>query len=263
MLKLHEVAANYGKVQALHSVSLEVKTGQVVTIIGANGAGKSTTLKTISGLLRPAGGSLEFDGQNLTRTSAEDIVRLGIVHVPEGRRLFPGLSVQDNLMLGASSREGKSKNWKAEAAEDMERVYTIFPALRKLSKRLCWTMSGGEQQMCAIGRGLMARPRLLLLDEPSLGLAPVLVQEVFRTIVEINRQGVTILLVEQNARQALAVAHHAYVLETGKVVLEGPAHTLLSNEKVKQAYLGSSLKIQDEVLAAEMEAAAHLTPPTD
>ncbi len=263
MLKLHQIAANYGKVQALRSVTLEVKDGQIVTIIGANGAGKSSTLKTISGLLRPASGSLEFDGHDLAHASPESIVRMGIVHVPEGRRLFPGLTVQDNLMLGASSRETKSKAWKTEAASDIEMVYTIFPALKKLARRLCWTMSGGEQQMCAIGRGLMARPRLLLLDEPSLGLAPVLVQEVFRTIVEINRQGMTILLVEQNARQALAIANHGYVLETGAVVLDGEARSLLSNQKVKQAYLGSAIRIQDETLAQQVEAASHLNPPTE
>lgn len=254
MLELKEVAANYGKVHALQEVSLKVEQGQVVTIIGANGAGKSTTLKTISGLLKPARGTLEFEGKNLARVSVEDIVGLGIVHVPEGRRLFPGLSVYDNLMLGATSRV--NKNARAEAASDLEKVYHIFPRLEALSKRLCWTLSGGEQQMCAIGRGLMSRPRLLLLDEPSLGLAPVLVQEVFHTIVEINKQGMTILLVEQNARQALAVANYAYVLETGKVVLEGPAASLLTNEKVKQAYLGSTMKIKDTTLAQEMEAAA-------
>jgi len=247
---------------------LEVQAGQIVTIIGANGAGKTTTLKTISGLLRPAAGTIEFTlaGEpgsnqaethyNLARLDAEKIVELGIIHVPEGRRLFPGLTVFDNLMLGATSRQKKSKNWKIEAAQDIERVYTIFPALTKLAKRLSWMLSGGEQQMCAIGRGLMARPRLLLLDEPSLGLAPVLVQEVFRTIVEINRQGVTILLNEQNARQALAIAHQGYVLETGKVVLAGEARSLLHDEQVKRAYLGSALKIESATLAAEMEQAA-------
>ncbi len=259
MLKLHDIAVNYGKVQALKSISLEVNQGQVVTIIGANGAGKTSSLKTISGLLRPVHGTIEFEGKNLARLSPEEIVELGVVHVPEGRRLFPGLSVFDNLMLGASSRQGKNKNWKPEAATDIARIYQIFPALEKLAKRLSWTLSGGEQQMCAIGRGLMAHPRLLLLDEPSLGLAPVLVQEVFRTIVEINRQGVTILLVEQNARQALSIANQAYVLETGRVSLEGEARSLLHNEEVKRAYLGSAMKIQDEVLAAEMEAAANLT----
>ncbi len=259
MLKLHAVAVAYGQVQALKSVSLQVQAGQIVTIIGANGAGKSTTLKTISGLLRAASGTLEFEGADLARVSAEEIVRRGIVHVPEGRRLFPGLSVGDNLMLGASVRADKHKNWRAEAKDDMERVFTIFPPLRKLAHRLCWTLSGGEQQMCAIGRGLMARPRLLLLDEPSLGLAPVLVQEVFKTIVAINQQGMTILLVEQNARQALAIAHHAYVLETGRTVLEGRAQDLLANEKVKQAYLGSTLKITDPTLAQEMQIAAQHT----
>jgi len=162
MLKLQNVAVAYGQVQALKSVSLEVQSGQIVTIIGANGAGKSTTLKTISGLLRAAGGTIEFDGADLTRVNAEEIVRRGIVHVPEGRRLFPGLSVVDNLMLGASVRADKHKKWRAEAADDIEQVFTIFPPLRKLAHRLCWMLSGGEQQMCAIGRGLMARPRLLL-----------------------------------------------------------------------------------------------------
>jgi branched-chain amino acid transport system ATP-binding protein len=256
MLKLQAVAVAYGQVQALSSVSLEVRSGQIVTIIGANGAGKSTTLKTISGLLRAASGSIEFEGAELTRVNAEEIVRRGIVQVPEGRRLFPGLSVMDNLMLGASVRADKHKHWRAEAADDMERVFTIFPALRKLAQRLCWMLSGGEQQMCAIGRGLMARPRLLLLDEPSLGLAPVLVQEVFKTIVSINQAGTTILLVEQNARQALAIAQVAYVLETGRTVLEGNAQELMTNERVKQAYLGSTLKITDPTLAQEMQIAA-------
>ncbi|MCA1554909.1 MAG: ABC transporter ATP-binding protein, partial [Chloroflexi bacterium] len=224
MLKLANVAAAYGQVQALRGVSLEVQSGQIATMIGANGAGKSSTLKVISGLLRPSGGSVEFDGRDLAHIRAEDIVRLGIVHVPEGRRLFPGLSVRDNLMLSASSRASSTQHWKADARDDIEKVYAIFPPLRKLDARLCWTLSGGEQQMCAIGRGLMARPKLLLLDEPSLGLAPVLVHEVFKTIIAINQQAVTILLVEQNARQALSIAHYAYVLENGRTVLKGPAH---------------------------------------
>ncbi|GAC1648774.1 MAG: ABC transporter ATP-binding protein [Herpetosiphon sp.] len=242
MLKLTNVAASYGKVQALRSITLEVQEKQIVTIVGTNGAGKSSTLRTISGLIRPTGGTLSFEDHNLATLSPEAIVRLGIVHVPEGRRLFPGLSVYDNLMLGASSRAGIYPNWKAEAKTDLEYVVSIFPALTNLMHRLCWTMSGGEQQMCAIGRGLMARPRLLMLDEPSLGLAPVLVQEVFRTITEINRRGTTILLVEQNARQALAVAHQAYVLETGTVALAGPAAQLAANDRIKQAYLGSSIQ---------------------
>ncbi len=260
MLKLEGIAANYGKVQALRSVSLEVETGQIVTIIGANGAGKTTTFKTISGLVRPVAGRLEFEGHNLANLAPEKIVELGIIHVPEGRRLFPGLSVLDNLLLGATSRHKKNQKWRAEAAEDLEKVYKIFPALKLLAKRLSWTLSGGEQQMCAIGRGLMARPRLLMLDEPSLGLAPVLVQEVFRTIVEINRQGMTVLLNEQNARQALAIASRGYVLETGTMVLSGEARGLLNNEQIKRAYLGSAMKIKDPDLAEVVENSTRKIP---
>ena len=252
MLKLHNVATNYGKIAALHSVTIEVPRGKIVTIIGANGAGKTTTLKTISGLLRPANGTITFDDADISKLRAEQIVQRGIIHVPEGRKLFPGLTVTDNLMLGATSRAEHSRAWRVEAAADLSAVYEIFPRLRDLAKRLCWSLSGGEQQMCAIGRGLMARPTVLMLDEPSLGLAPVLVQEVFKTIVAINQRGTTILLVEQNARQALSIADYAYVLETGHVALAGDAHDIMHDEQVKRAYLGSIIQLNDETLEREI-----------
>ena len=254
MLEVTGLVAAYGAVEALHGISLRVETGEIVTLIGANGAGKTTTLRAISGLLRARSGSIRFEGRELTRLPAEDIVMLGLAHVPEGRHVFPGLSVHDNLLLGAVPRQkAAGRRWRAEADEDLGRVLELFPPLQRLLKRPSWTLSGGEQQMLAIGRGLMARPRLLLLDEPSLGLAPFLVREVFHTIARINQAGVTVLLVEQNARSALRIAHRGYVLETGRVTLEDSATALLMNEQVKRAYLGSVVEFKDKELADVVE----------
>ena len=222
----------YGAVHALKGVSLDVRRGEIVTLIGANGAGKSTLLRAISGLVRPRAGAITFDGKDLLRLPAHDVVVAGISHAPEGRAVFANLSVEDNLTLGAYRRRD------ADVAGDMQRMYALFPRLGERKKQPSGTMSGGEQQMLAIARALMSRPRLLLLDEPSLGLAPLLVADIFRTIVEINREGTTILLVEQNANQALKIAHRGYVLETGKVALADDAASLLANPAVKEAYLG-------------------------
>ncbi len=236
MLRLDRVSAFYDKVQALKEISLDVGQGETVTVIGANGAGKSTMLATIMGLLRPSNGSIEFLGQRIDRMETEDIVLMGISLVPEGRRIFPGLTVMENLEMGAVAR---GKDVKEEFKEDMEEVFRLFPILRERRNQLGWSLSGGEQQMLAIGRGLMARPKLLLLDEPSLGLAPVLVEELFRAIRRINQQGTTLLLVEQNAFMALKTAKRGYVFETGRCVLGDEAEKLLGNEKVKKAYLGA------------------------
>jgi branched-chain amino acid transport system ATP-binding protein len=234
MLKLNNIAAAYGKVQALQSVSVEFKQGEVVALLGANGAGKSTTLRAISGLVQPTQGEILLDGQPIHKLAPEAIVRAGISHVPEGRRIFPGLTVTENMRLGAVIR----KDTKA-IAEDMDRMFELFPDLKRLRNALGWTLSGGQLQMLAIARGLMARPKLLLMDEPSLGLAPIVVQQVFQTVKEINEgMGTTVLVVEQNASIALSVAHRGYVLETGRVVLEGTAQDLLRNPEVREAYLG-------------------------
>lgn len=234
MLKLNNVAAAYGKVTALESVSLEVRQGEVVALLGANGAGKSTTLRAISGLVQPTQGEILLDGKPIHALAPEAIVRAGISHVPEGRRVFPGLTVTDNIRLGAAIR-----NDAKGIAEDMDKMFNLFPDLSRLRDALGWTLSGGQQQMLAIARGLMARPKLLLMDEPSLGLAPIVVQQVFQTVKEINESmGTTVLVVEQNASIALSVAHRGYVLETGRVVLEGAAQDLLSNPEVREAYLG-------------------------
>jgi branched-chain amino acid transport system ATP-binding protein len=222
----------YGAVHALKGVDLEVRRGEIVTLIGANGAGKSTLLRTISGLVRPRAGSITFDGRDLLRLPAHEVVAAGISHAPEGRAVFANLSVLDNLVLGAYRRRDP------QVGDDMERMYTLFPRLRERRQQPAGTLSGGEQQMLAIARALMSRPRLLLLDEPSLGLAPLLVKDIFQTIVAINREGTTILLVEQNANQALHVAHRGYVLETGRVALSDRADALLANPAVKEAYLG-------------------------
>ena len=232
MLVLDDVNTYYGNIHALRGISLTVEQGEIVTLIGANGAGKTTTLKTISGLLHPRQGRLLFEGQDVSRTAAHALVRAGIGQAPEGRRIFSRMTVLDNLMMGAFTRPT------ADAGPDIERVFVLFPRLRERAAQLGGTLSGGEQQMLAIGRALMSRPRLLLLDEPSLGLAPILVQQVFQTIREINEQGTTILLVEQNALQALSIAHRGYVLQTGEVVLTGPASELITNEMVRKAYLG-------------------------
>jgi branched-chain amino acid transport system ATP-binding protein len=232
MLALDDVHTYYGNIHALRGISLTVNRGEIVTLIGANGAGKTTTLKTISGVLHPRQGRLIFEGKDVSRTAAHELVRVGIGQSPEGRRIFSRMTVNENLLMGAFTRTGD------DLTGDIERVFTLFPRLRERMYQLGGTLSGGEQQMLAIGRALMSRPRLLLLDEPSLGLAPILVQQVFETIKEINGQGTTILLVEQNALQALSIAHRGYVLQTGEVVLTGPAEELITNEMVRKAYLG-------------------------
>lgn len=237
MLKLTATAARYGPIEALHAVSLEVHRGEIVTVLGANGAGKSTTLRLISGLLPLSAGQMQFLDCDLSRLAPEARVSLGIAHVPEGRHVFPGLSVFDNLQVGASARP-RTRQLKTEIQADLEMVCALFPDLSRFSRRLAWTLSGGQQQMLAIARGLMSRPQLLLLDEPSLGLAPVLVEQVFAAIERISRAGTTILLVEQNAHMALEIASRGYVLENGRVVLHDTAPNLLSNPKMKEAYLG-------------------------
>jgi len=234
MIKIEKIDVYYGKVQALKEVEFEVNTGEIVTLIGANGAGKSTILKTISGLIRPMRGSIKYLGESIEKMAVERIVSKGISHVPEGRRIFPGLTVFGNLEVATSSWKRRGESYQKE----LENVFKLFPALQKRKDQLGWSLSGGEQQMLAMGRGLMSRPRLLLLDEPSLGLAPKLVQSVFETIRTIKEQGTTILLVEQNAYAALQIANRGYVLENGRIVLSGRAKDLASNEKIKEAYLG-------------------------
>ena len=233
LLTVHELEAYYGRVCALHSVSLEVAEGSVATLLGANGAGKTTTLRVISGLLRPTRGSVEFDGKRIDGFGPDRLVRAGIVQVPEGRQIFADLTVRENLLLGGyARRDGGS------ARKESQRVFDYFPRLGERLKQRAGTLSGGEQQMLAIGRALMARPRLLLLDEPSLGLAPLLVKEIFRVIGDIRAAGTTVLLVEQNAHMALSVADHAYVLETGRVILADRSAALRQREEVQRAYLG-------------------------
>ena len=233
MLELTDVHVRYGNIRALQGVSLRVDTGELIALIGANGAGKTTTLRAISGLLRPSQGAITFDGTDLTSASTDRIVGLGISHCPEGRRIFGSLTVAENLRLGAVSVSDA-----AAAAAELENVFALFPLLKERLGQAGGTLSGGEQQMLAIGRALMSRPRLLLLDEPSLGLAPLMVERIFETITELKRQGRTILLVEQNVHQALDVADRAYVLETGRIMLDGPAETLRHDPKVEQSYLG-------------------------
>jgi branched-chain amino acid transport system ATP-binding protein len=231
VLEIEDLHVFYGEIQALKGVALEVRRGEIVTLLGNNGAGKTTTLKTISGLLAPRQGRVLLEGQPLNGVPAHDVVRRGIAHVPEGRRIFNRLTVRENLMMGAYPR-------KDDITADLERVFTLFGVLRERIAQVAGTLSGGEQQMLAIGRALMAKPRLLLLDEPSMGLSPLLVERIFETILDINRQGTTILLVEQNAAMALAVAQRGYVLETGQVVLSGTATGLADNPDVQRAYLG-------------------------
>ncbi len=233
LLEVRDLHVYYGQIHALKGISLHVERGEIVTLIGANGAGKTTTLRTISGLLRPRSGSVWFEGEELSRLPAHEVVRRGVVQVPEGRRVFGQLTVLENLELGAFTRTDPQG-----VREDLDRVLTLFPRLRERIHQVAGTLSGGEQQMLAIGRGLMARPRVLLMDEPSMGLAPLLVEQIFEAIGEINRQGTTILLVEQNAFMALETAHRGYVLETGSIVLEGRAEALRENPEVKRAYLG-------------------------
>ena len=242
MLNVAGIETWYGAIQALKGISLDVNQGEIVSLLGANGAGKSTTIKTITGLLKPTQGRIEFMGQEITGKEPEDITEIGIACVPEGRRIFPGLTVLDNLMLGATPRKNTTE---VDVQKDLDRVYGIFPQLRESRKRLGWTLSGGQQQMLAIGRGLMSGSRLLLLDEPSLGLAPVLVQEVFRVIKEINGMGTTILLVEQNARMALLITQRGFVLETGRVMLADTAANLLANEEMKAHYLGAHAHVKE------------------
>ena len=239
LLEVRDLVARYGAVEALHGISLDVGEGEIVSLLGANGAGKSTTLKVISGVIPTAAGAVRFDGRALGGLDPEDVVALGIAHVPEGRRIFPGLTTLDNLRLGATARRAS----RAEIERDVDEALTIFPKLRGLSGKLGWTLSGGEQQMLAIARGLMAKPRLLLLDEPSLGLAPLVVKDVMETIVRIARDGTTVLLVEQNAHLALQIASRAYVLETGRVALSGDSATLLASEEMRAAYLGSAVRV--------------------
>ena len=234
MLELREVEVAYGNIRAIKGISLTVAEGELVTLIGANGAGKSTTLKTISGLLRPKSGTLFYRGQPLDRLPPHKIVALGISHCPEGRHLFGRLTVTENLRLGAIQRRDREN-----VQSDIKHVYTLFPVLEERSVQLAGTLSGGEQQMLAIGRALMSRPQLLLLDEPSLGLAPILVSIIFETIRQLKREGATILLVEQNARLALDIADRAYVMETGRVTLQGPATELKHNPQVEHTYLGT------------------------
>ena len=239
LLEIRQLVARYGAVEALHGVSLDVGEGEIVSLLGANGAGKSTTLKAISRVIAPSAGEIVFDGTSLAGLNPEDVVQRGIAHVPEGRHVFPGLSVIDNLRLGATPRRAK----RTEIDADLEGVMTIFPVLRNLAGKMGWTLSGGEQQMLAIARGLMAKPRLLLLDEPSLGLAPLIVKDVMETIARIARTGTTVLLVEQNAHLALQIASRAYVLESGRVALRGNAADLLRSDEMRRAYLGSAVRV--------------------
>jgi branched-chain amino acid transport system ATP-binding protein len=233
MLAVENLSVNYGAIRALHQVSCRVEQGEIVALIGANGAGKTTILNTISGIVPSQGGSVSFEGQDITRMAAHLIVRKGISQVPEGRRVFARMSVQENLEMGGFILPGKQ-----EVAQGIERAFTLFPRLAERRKQAARTLSGGEQQMLAMGRALMSNPRLLLLDEPSMGLAPMLVEKIFEIVVEINKTGATIMLVEQNASMALSIAHRAYVLETGEVVLSGNATELAKNPEVRKAYLG-------------------------
>jgi branched-chain amino acid transport system ATP-binding protein len=233
LLEVSGIDVFYGRVQAVRGATLAVDTGEVVALIGSNGAGKTTTLRTISGLLHPIHGSIKFNGQDITRTEPQKIVNLGICQSPEGRRLFTRMSVLDNLRMGAYTRSSS-----AEIKKDMDRVFELFPRLKERLHQIAGTLSGGEQQMCAMGRALMAKPKLLMLDEPSLGLSPILVETIFSIVREINAQGTPVLLVEQNATKALDVAHRAYVLETGSIVKSGTGKELLASEDVQKAYLG-------------------------
>jgi branched-chain amino acid transport system ATP-binding protein len=234
MLEVRDLHVFYGEIHALKGISFTVRQGEIVTLLGNNGAGKTTTLRTLSGLLAARGGDVQLEGASLLGTAPHDVVLKGITHVPEGRRIFNRLTVVENLEMGAYTRGD------AAIGQDMEHVFTVFPRLKERRTQVAGTLSGGEQQMLAIGRALMARPRLLLLDEPSMGLAPVLVEQIFETVLTINRQGVTILLVEQNAAMALSIAERGYVLETGRLALEGRARELADNPEVRRAYLGEA-----------------------
>jgi branched-chain amino acid transport system ATP-binding protein len=233
LLEISNINVFYGRVQALRGVTISVDAGEIVALIGSNGAGKTTTLRTVSGLMHPTGGKIVFDGRELQQTKAHQIVQFGICQSPEGRRLFPRMTVFDNLMMGTYARKDLTG-----LQDDISHVYDLFPRLKERTKQLAGTLSGGEQQMLAIGRALMARPKLLMLDEPSLGLAPILVETIFKVCTDINAQGMPILLVEQNASKALEIAHRAYVLETGSIVQTGTGKELLSSPDVQRAYLG-------------------------
>jgi branched-chain amino acid transport system ATP-binding protein len=236
LLEIADLSVNYGEIEALRGVSFTIDEGAVVALLGSNGAGKSTTLRTISGLIAPRAGRILFDGKPIAGLGPRAIVKLGVAHVPEGRRVFPGLSVRENIMLGASN--GAASN--AAIRREADAMFDLFPDIRPFADKLGWTLSGGQQQMVAVARGLMAKPRLLLLDEPSLGLAPVIVQAVFQIIGEIHQRGATVLLVEQNAHMALKVADWGYVLETGRLALGGDPATLWSDERIRDAYLGGA-----------------------
>jgi branched-chain amino acid transport system ATP-binding protein len=233
MLKVNGIDVFYGDLQVLWDVSFHVDEKEILVLVGANGAGKSTTIKTISSLIPPRKGTIEFDGMRLDQTLPHKVIEHGIVHVPEGRRLFPEMSVEENLIMGTLNGKAKAKR-----LETMEKVYQLFPRLRERKKQMAGTLSGGEQQMLAVGRGLMSLPKLMMFDEPSLGLAPILVQEIFHMVRRINQEGVTVLLVEQNVKQTLAMCHRACVLENGRIVLEGEGKALMDNDHVKEAYLG-------------------------
>jgi branched-chain amino acid transport system ATP-binding protein len=234
LLELDGIEVRYGTIRALRGVSLEVAEGEIVALLGANGAGKTSTLRTISGLLHPVAGTIRFDGKPVHAVPAHRIVSMGISHAPEGRRIFPRMSVQENLEMGAFQRRGS-------ISDEMDHVYNLFPVLKERRRQTGGTLSGGEQQMLAIGRALMSRPRLLLLDEPSMGLAPMIVAQIFRILTDIRAAGTTLLLVEQNAAQALAVANRGYVLETGEIVMSGPSAELLRDDRVRAAYLGEGV----------------------
>ena len=233
MLKVENLVVNYGVIQALKGISFEVNKGEVIALIGANGAGKTTTLQTISGMLQPTSGKVLLEGTDITKVPGHKIVSMGLAHVPEGRRVFGGLTVLENLKMGAYTRSSKS-----EIADSFERIYESFPRLKERQNQLAGTLSGGEQQMLAMGRALMSKPSIVLMDEPSMGLSPIYVDEIFKIIEEISDAGTTVLLVEQNAKKALAIANRAYVLETGNIVLSGDADTLMNDDSIKKAYLG-------------------------
>ena len=236
MIKIDNLVVSYGGIEALKGVSLEVPSGKIVTLVGANGAGKSTTLKSIVGLVKPKSGSIDYEGTDLTKLNTELMVKKGIALVPEGRRVFSDLTVLENLKIGAYSR----KDIKG-IAEDLEKVYSLFPRLKERTWQVSGTLSGGEQQMLAIGRALMSRPKLIMMDEPSLGLAPIIVKELFGIIKRINEEGTTVLLIEQNANAALKIAHIGYIMETGRITLKGTGKELLNNDEIKKAYLGEQL----------------------
>lgn len=240
MLRLTSVVACYGRIVALRGVSMHVSEGEIVALIGANGAGKTTLLDTISGVLTARSGSIRFSGAEVRGTSPERLVQMGMSHVPQGRQLFPDMTAYENLLLGAYRRSRASK--RLHLHEDLDRVYSTFPVLKERTSQLAGTLSGGEQQMLAIARGMMSRPKLLLLDEPSAGLAPIVVKEIFKVISNLQKEGTTVLIVEQNAKAALGIAQRGYVLETGRVVLEGTAHELARNPEVRRAYLGKGYK---------------------